>query len=562
MVIFFLFLLMTAQTPDFEESFSFGFSHDWQIYDPEGAQEGPSPWFVEDGVLHSCSRIHGIEQGENESYPESRFFLTEPAWEDGTFLARISMQEDGGLALLFRVQDATHYYRLLILHEECSGEAEVRIDRREGDEITTLSRQRTRLPYPCGPWWTLGITMNTDSFQAFLNNAPLLNAKDCAFSKGGIGLSCWKNSGLRVDSLFFSQHEVNRSQFEPRASLLKGPVIGCVNSTGFEVGWETSILSSSLVEIIDGSKTIPFATESDECLFHRVKIQGLQPGKSYQYKVISGPMVSPVYRVQLPPDSPSQCSFCVYSNSHTDMDAHRFVIRSIARKTPDLVFHVGDMVKNGAHYDEWFPQFFDPADWLIHTIPFYLCPGNHERKTSWFDAFGVLPGNGHFYSHTFGNAFFMVLDSNQALGSGTTQSTWLEETLGSEEARVAKWKFCFIHEIPDCGQNHVAKASERSSCAHDLLDLLDNAGFDILFTGRYARYERQKRSSMHLVNTGGGGAPLDFGASANQRIERTQIQQRSVWHACRIQLDDRTMTFAAFTPDGKPFDSFEKVKHD
>jgi len=560
MAIFILTFLAFAQVPDFEETFAFGLTHDWRICDPVNAQSGPSQWYVEEGILHQNSFIHGSVTGENECYLGTRLFLSEPIWRDGAFLTRLSLQEEGAFSLLFRVQDSSHYYRFLLLNNGYLKESELRLDRREGLEFTSLACKRLRLSYPSGPWWIIGIELDNDSFQVFLNDEPLLTAQDSVFPMGGIGLACWKNGGLRVDSLLFSEKQVNRNRFKPGVSLLKGPVIGCLSPHGFEVAWETSLPSPSLVEMIDGSETTTLGDESNETLFHRVKVNGLEPGKSYKYKVISGSMVSPVYGVRIPHEHSSKISFCVYSNSYQDADAHRFVIRSISRKTPDLVFHLGNLVEDGSHYEQWFPQFFDPADWIIHSMPFLLCAGNHERGSPWLQTFAALPGNGQYYSYSYGNAYFVVLDANQPVEPGSPQADWLEEALQNAESGSAHWRFCFIHEIPACEEQGDKLKEHSVHLENRFLDLLQEAGFDMLFTGKKICYERQVYRSLHLVNTGGGGAPLDLDAVEERGEDRSAIQHRSVWHACKVQVEEGRLTFTAFTPDGKPFDTLELKK--
>lgn len=588
MMIFILSFLLWGQVPDLDESFAFGLTFDWRIYDAERALDGPSNWFVEEGVLHQSSRIRGSNEGKDKGSTGTRIMLMEPARSNGTLLMKLSLQEEGAISLLFRARDESHYYRFLLIDNGFYEKTELRLDRRDGSEFVELFRKEVQLPYPAGPWWILGLEMKESTFRISLNDELLLTAEDGAYADGGIGIGCCGNAGLRIDSVRFSEKEINRNLFKPRPVLLKGPVVKNLSPDGFELVWETSLPSPSMVEIIDGSKTETFGDESEKALFHRVKVKGLEPGKPYRYKVISGVVVSPVYGIQLPAETIVDCSFCVYGCSHSDADAHRFVIRSISRKTPNLVFHVGDLVENGAHYEQWFPQFFDPADWIIHSLPYLLCLGDCEGAAKWPKVFTSLMGGDTYYSYSFGPAFFVVLDSNQSLAKGSPQASWLDQTLESTEAAKAKWRFCFIHDPFACEKTAAANDEDSNRERVNLPARLVAAEFDMLFMGRRACYTHEMHDSLHVVNTGGGGAPVDMVVAANldddalngqgpvrddgfnrkegdlrnDEVLRDDgiLRQRSVWHACKVQIEGDKLEFMAFTPDGKPFDTLHIEK--
>jgi len=342
-----LLLLILAQTPVFEEPFSFGLTHAWRITDTQEA----SRWHVVDGVLRQSSRLK-----------ESLLLLDEVSFADGTLLARIASQHEGGMALLFRVQDEEHYYRIFFHQAGGAKRPIARLEKKAGTSVTLLAADEEGLPFPFGPWWIVAVEMKGPKIRVLLNGDLLLEAEDGAFQHGGIGLSCHSNAGVRVDALAFYEDEVHANLLGPRPALLKGPVMGCLGPHGFKVAWETSIPALSTVEIISGTESRRIEGRDEKTLFHEVVVEGLAPGMVYRYKVLSGPIVSPVYSVKTPALETDRFSFCVYGDSRSAPDPHRFVIRSMRMRTPAFILHVGDVVTRGSKYEDWAPEFFEPAE--------------------------------------------------------------------------------------------------------------------------------------------------------------------------------------------------------
>ncbi|MHC4945375.1 MAG: purple acid phosphatase family protein [Planctomycetota bacterium] len=545
-----------AQVPDFHEHFTFGYSHEWRISDPAEAEGGPSHWFVKDGILHQSAATMGSASRQG-AFPGPCFYLLEPSFEDGLYLARISSQDCGGIGLLFRMQSAETCYRLLFYLNEAKGKPLARIEKIEGQAITVLAVTREPLSCPFGPWWVVAIKMEGSRFEVLLNGEVLLEAADDSFGKGGLGITCWSNEGVRVDSLAFFQEAVSEETLKPKPALLKGPVLGCLTPTGFELAWETSRPYPAQVEIVEGmeSRTI----DVDEgALFHEAEITGLKPGMMYGYRILSGPIQSPLYKIKTPAEGIEKFSFCIYGDNRSNPDVHRFVVRSLVRKTPDFVLNVGNLVDHGLRYEEWHPQFFDPADWLIHTMPFYVSPGDHEESSPWFDTFFTRPGNERYYAFTHGTAFFIALDTNQDVTAGSAQHAWLKEALASKEAEAARWRFAFFHHPPYSEGN--ASYEGATAIREAILPLFEAADFDILFFGHVTDYERGKLNGVYHVVTGGGGAPLCLGKHYKAREVAHIEVYRSVHHACLVEIDGNEMRFQAFTPDGIEFDAFQITK--
>lgn len=551
-------LAALAQTPVFEDDFSYGYENEWRIADPLASVDGPSLWQPWGGVLYQSSRICAVRSADRTWFG-TRFYLAEPTFEDGTYVARLSSQERNGVALLFRVRDAKHYYRFFLFGNSDLGGPFVRIDRRDGDTVKVLAESAAPLTWPFGLWWNLAVQATGNEFTASINGETVLTARDSVFKSGGIGVACWANAGVCVDRLSFFEEEASALPLKPEPAIVKGPCLWRLEPTRFRLTWETSVPAPSVVTVMQGKEpagTVVNAASGDESrLFHSVEVTGLTPRTNYRYHVECAPVSSPWYMVTTPLEERQAFRFAVYGNSRSQPGIHAAVAESIAARSPNFVVNVGGAVSNGSSYDEWRRDYFDPADSLVHTTPAYLCRGEGETNNPWLGRFTALPGNGCYYSFREASGFFVILDSNKPMTPGSEQLRWLEQEVKSDAAQNARWRFCFFHHpaYTERGGNYDGTKEIRKF----VMPLLERAGFQIVFSGKVAAYERGELNNLVHVLTGGGGAPLDLAARPRPaRWPHIEIC-RAVHHACLVEVDGDQLRFSAFTPTGKVFDSFE-----
>ena len=162
----------------------------------------------------------------------------------------------------------------------------------------------------------------------------------------------------------------------------------------------------------------------------------------------------------LPPERPS--CFCVTSETggYGDDDINRRLFAEMTRWRPDMLLVVGDAVGDGRRYEDWERFFFGPGRELLHSTPFYLCPGNHEENADWFYRFTAFPEPGNFCGFDFGNVHFTAIDSTRfvdyedgaprataELEEGSVQRRFLRQDLAAP-AQKARWRIVFFHYPP------------------------------------------------------------------------------------------------------------------
>jgi hypothetical protein len=250
-------------------------------------------------------------------------------------------------------------------------------------------------------------------------------------------------------------------------------------------------------------------------------IAGLTPGTRYFYRVYhrgSGAQnftQSPEYtfHTQRPPGSPF--SFTLEADEHLydkkgAESLYRITLDNQASDQPDFMLSLGDIFGDdhnpftitSGEVDALHKDYRPLLGRICHSIPFYLCLGNHEGENDYYlaqtppenlavwatqwrkyyypnpypnefysgnttlEPYGIeTPEN--YYAWTWGDALFVVLDvyrdqcdtsakpKNWDWSLGLPQYTWLKNTL---ENSTSKYKFVFAHHTRGQGRGAVETA--------------------------------------------------------------------------------------------------------
>ena len=245
-------------------------------------------------------------------------------------------------------------------------------------------------------------------------------------------------------------------------------------------------------------------------------------------------------------------TFIVYGDSREtagwEKDA---VIEKIIQENPSFVIHTGDMVNcDGSHQWKIF-DFFD-GQIIKSGIPMYPALGNHEYNAGkkhpsldpkkklqlYFDRFDFL-GERRWYSFKYGNAEFLMLDSNSDYSDGSHQYKWLIEKLSNDHKG-----FLFItlhHPVYSEFRMHPVRPSEKLLA--DLLGGRVTQGYnkaDIVFSGHIHNYGRYTQDSINYVISGGGGAPQH---STVKNPDGTYGRKSNAFHYCKVMVSGEEAYF-------------------
>lgn len=172
----------------------------WTVVDDPDTIEGPSDWRVEpDGWVHQHSNIWGRRGDFISRWYGTYLVAGDAGWLDYTLSVKAKPADDDGFGVVFRYQDAEHFYRLLLLQDGLSGGPMTRLDRREGSDYTEL--WSSARGYRAGAEMMIEVNVDGDTIRASVDGAPLFEVKDTYYKRGKIGLFCYAQKGQAFDDV-------------------------------------------------------------------------------------------------------------------------------------------------------------------------------------------------------------------------------------------------------------------------------------------------------------------------------------------------------------------------
>ncbi len=320
------------------------------------------------------------------------------------------------------------------------------------------------------------------------------------------------------------------------------------------------------------------ATTPEPRLISELKLANLKPFTRYFYRVISEDAAgnrarSEVATFQTAPGPEQAWAFGILGDTQRNPEVTRRCAEGLFALRPNLLLHLGDVVDDGFAKQQWVFDLFEPCAPLLRHVPVFPVIGNHEKNAHWYYDYFSLPAPEYWYTFTFGNAQFFMVDSNKDCSPGSAQHHWLEQALA---ASTATWKFtahhhpCFSSDEDDYGDQWKGRPEKGYSWgdnnARRLVPLYEQHGVDIAFAGHIHSYERtwpilqmtvNQAKGVRYIVSGGGGGGLE--QAAPQRSWFTVHVQRG-HHYCLAAVQDRTIEFKAYDLEGRLFDSFQVVK--
>jgi predicted phosphodiesterase len=362
--------------------------------------------------------------------------------------------------------------------------------------------------------------------------------------------------------------------------LVVQPYLQFATQDSITVMCETSKPAKMRVDYAEVQPLDNKAESEGAALINTVKLKGLKTGTRYFYRVTctdeSGAEVRGfLCSFQTAPAVDRAWAFAVIGDTQRNPEVTRKCADGAYSRRPDFLLHCGDVVDDGFAKHQWVKDLFEPCSRLMSHIPTFPVIGNHEKDSHWYYDYFDLPAPEYYYTFSYGNAQFFMIDSNKSLKEGSPQYQWLEKELAASKAT---WKFtchhhpCFSSEENDYGDHERGAKSKTFTFgdmnARQLVPLYEKYGVDIAFNGHIHYYERtwpifemaiNQKKGVRYLTSGGGGGGLE--SAAPQRTWFNLHFQRA-FHYCYAAIHDRTIVFKAYDIDGLLFDTFELTKAD
>jgi predicted phosphodiesterase len=357
------------------------------------------------------------------------------------------------------------------------------------------------------------------------------------------------------------------------------PYLQAGTTKSMSIMCETNHPSQMLVEYGQQVPLTQRTVSKATARINTVNLNNLEPGTQYFYRVTCSagmgatPVTSELLSFQTDRGPKQAWSFGIIGDTQRNPEITRKCAEGIYSQRPNMVIHCGDVVDDGYAKNQWIKDLFEPMAKLNSRVPLFPTIGNHEKNSHWYYDYFHLPEPEYYYTFTYGNAQFFMIDSNKSLKPDSEQYAWLEKELKQSKAT---WKFtchhhpCFSSDENDYG-DHVKGEYKRPATwgdpnAQQLVPLYEKYGIDIAFNGHVHVYERtwpilqmavnQQRGVRYITSGGGGGGLED---AAPQRTWFMHHFKRA-YHYCTATIHDRTIQFKAYDTEDRLFDTFELTK--
>lgn len=302
---------------------------------------------------------------------------------------------------------------------------------------------------------------------------------------------------------------------DSRVKIVLGPSLSVPSEDSIHVWWNVNAdvdghrVDYGLTPDLGSTVVLDAKTQ-----FPYVRLTGLEPGKTYHYRVETGEHRSETFSFRLP-DPRESIRIAMWADNQHGYEVFKEKTVPLAMKLrPNLLLVPGDVVEMGFLYRDWRRDLYEPAAPLLRTVPWYPVRGNHDNNFPLALRMMPLPGNNHWYARTYGPLRIVVLDTNLDYEPNSKQVEWLKQEMEGDAWKRASFRIVSFHHPPfNLIQNRSNDDGDRL-CREVLVPMLEEGGADFVICGHAHVYERGARprpdggATTYLI-VGGGGGKLD-----------------------------------------------------
>ncbi len=365
--------------------------------------------------------------------------------------------------------------------------------------------------------------------------------------------------------------------------FLVKPYLQFSTQTGMYILWETHKNATTKVEYGEAIKNAaqPNLDQTvnikGQRTLHEVYLDKLKPETNYFYRVVSvtedgKEWISPTSTFKTAVKDSSALMFALIGDTQRNNDtpwAWGKIAEKVWQDRPNFVVHVGDLVDKGLKKTDWTEHFFPYGHILMNRVPIYPVLGNHEQDSPLYYDYIVAPAPEYYYTFTYGNIQFFMIDSNRDLYEGSEQYNWLEWELSKS---TAMWKIAMHHHPPYTSDSNdygdtAKELSILGSKSRNLVPLYDKYGLDFCLYGHTHLYERSwpmtndrinTKDGVIYINSGGAGGYIEDFAPTRSWFT-TELQ--AVHHYCTFNIYQDQLIFKAIDHEGRLIDAFQMEKN-
>ena len=331
-----------------------------------------------------------------------------------------------------------------------------------------------------------------------------------------------------------------------------------------------------------------FTDDGRASVLHVAGIEGLSPGRRYEYRLVNGEEASEWRPLTTPAENGDFKALIFPDSQSSDYSVWRDVAQGAWQRNRDASFFVnmGDLVDNGEDHTQW-DAWLSAVAPMIEQIPFAPVMGNHETydrnwqvrlPKAYLQEFAV-PDNGseafsrYYYSFDYGPCHLAVLNTQMdevadfKQGLLEEQLAWLSEDM--EKSRK-KWKIALLHK--DVLQYRIHNRPERKEGISDVgevfMPVFDKLGIDLVLTahlhtyrnrGHIEAFRRSPKGPIYIL-TGVAGDVRYPNLWIDHALDETVAPQPETDNYLVLEAKDSALAVECFLPDGTRIDHVEVVK--
>lgn len=478
----------------------------------------------------------------------------------------------------------------------------------DGDGLMTYLRGRT--PIRLGSWHHVAATYDGKIARLYVDgvldgetrvqSGPLLHAPTAPLVLGGyrdsnenhpldgrlLGASIRPSvlGAGRIAKLAESRIREAAAWTDLAFGWLVPPFLTWPTTDAMSINFETSFPSRATVtawrDDASESEGLEFVLE-DRVALRNVRVTPLEPDAKYFYRVkasndAGATIDSGVLSFRTAASAGKPFTFVVIGDTQPHGQAERAaIIKTVSdlayEHRPNLLVHAGDLVDTGTSKRDWTDLFFPNMQPLIARTPMMPVLGNHEQDAKHYYDYMSLPDPERWYSFTYGDAEFFMIDGNRSLQQRSEQLRWLEGALKGSKAR---WRFAVLHQPPytsdsnDYGDTTKGPSRRGDPNVRNIVRLLERYDVDVCFSGHVHDYERtfpikgnevvpyEAGGVIYVTAAGGGGSLEDFDP-ANTWFGHKKARKH---HLVYVAIHHDELELQAVDLEGRLFDTLRLDK--
>ncbi|MDY4920681.1 MAG: metallophosphoesterase family protein [Phascolarctobacterium sp.] len=376
-------------------------------------------------------------------------------------------------------------------------------------------------------------------------------------------------------------------------------IVAADNKTARTIMWQSDVQQEYTLEYRkQGSdattrvmaENVSFSEKKASYIQYKVSLSNLDRGADYEYRITTAKNKGAWHKLHM--DNGEGFTVLIFPDSQSsDYSGWQELVRSAYKRHSEakLFVNMGDLVDNGQDASQW-RAWFGSVEPFSADLAFAPVIGNHEAYSlewkvtppiSYVNLFHV-PNNGleqykhQFYSFDYGPVHFTVLDTNfpevKAWQSNllADELLWLEQDLAQSKAR---WKIILQHR--DIFMYAFSKESgrpERSTWFQDyskqLMPIYEKYKVDAVLSAHLHTYRRRvplrdfkpAKEGITYILTGVAGNVRYPKLWGDFEWDAARAPQPETANYMTMQVDEKSLVFKAFLPDGKQFDELKLSK--